>query len=368
METMWWIITHFGLGQLGPQLVLLLVVGELGVDTVDLVTQLVDGSFELILLFICLGNELVVHVHGVLALGPGCLESLVGAAGASDDGQVALADLLLDLAGLLGLLVTVGVHSLQLISILCKIIAEETYIAALLLALLGNRLLNLHVLNVVARLDVEDTVQVQAGLELANHKVIVGISLDTLNGETTNPRVDLAGQHVGLGVTSLEVERLLTVESEDLGRGHHVAAAEDSKAGVLIRNIGRLLPGEVDGVVHDVVDGEVTNTEDRGKGGAAESAATGNSLVLVEGEGQVLAEELADGVFDGGHTSAATNHLDEVNVLDLELGLSKSLLEGNGDSVQEGLDHLLELLTLQHSTDIGVLHQRLDAHRSLRVG
>lgn len=210
--------------------------------------------------------------------------------------------------------------------------------------------------------------QVQTGLELANHEIIVGISLDALNGETTDPRVDLAGQHVGLGVASLEVERLLTVESEDLGRGHHVTAAEDSKAGVLVRNVGGLLPGKVDGVVDNVVNGEVTDTENRGKGSAAESTATGDGLVLVEGEGQILAEELADGVLDSGHTGAATDHLNEVNILDLELGLGKSLLKGNGNPVQKGLDHLLELLTLQHSANIGVFHQRLDAHRSLRVG
>lgn len=247
-------------------------------------------------------------------------------------------------------------------------IGEKTYIAILLLTLLGNGLLNLHVLNVVTRLDVEDTVQVQTGLELANHEVIVGISLDALDGETSNPGVDLARQHVGLGVTSLEVERLLTVESEDLGRGHHIAAAEDGKAGVFIRNVGGLLPGKVDGVVYNVVDGEVTDTEDRGKGSTAESTATGDGLVLVKGEGQILAEELANGVLDGGHTSAATDHLNEVNVLNLELGLGKSLLEGNGHSVQEGLDQLLELLALHHRANIGVLHQRLDAQRSLRVG
>lgn len=106
-------VTHLGVGQLGPQLVLLLLAGELGVDAVDLVTELVDGSLKLVLLLVSLANELVLHVHGVLALGPGLLGGLVDTGGARGNRQVALADLLLDLAGLLGLLLAVGVHSLQ---------------------------------------------------------------------------------------------------------------------------------------------------------------------------------------------------------------------------------------------------------------
>jgi hypothetical protein len=92
----------------------------------------------------------------------------------------------------------------------------KTYIT-LLLALLGNGLLNLHILNVVTRLDVQNTVQVKTGLELANHEVIVGVGLDALHGEATNPGVDLAGQHLGLGVAGLQIEGLLAVEGEDLG-------------------------------------------------------------------------------------------------------------------------------------------------------
>jgi len=211
-------------------------------------------------------------------------------------------------------------------------------------------------------------VDVQAGLELADHEVIVGICLDALDGETADPRVDLAGKLLGLAIASLEVEGLLAVESEDLGRGHDIATAEDGEAGVFIGDLGGLLPGEIDRVVHNVVNREVTDTEDRGQGSAGESATTGNGLILVEGEGQALAEELADSLLDGGDTSAATNHLNVVNVLDLELGLGESLLQRNCDPVQQGLDHLLKLLTFHDSADISVLHQGLNAHGSLRVG
>lgn len=342
-------ITHLGVSQLGPQLVLLLLIGELGVDAVNLVTELVDGSLELVLLLVGLGNELVLHVHGVLPLGPSLLGGLVNATSARGNGQVTLADLLLDLAGLLGLLL--GVHS----------------ITVLLLALLGDGLLNLDILNVVTRLNVQDTVQVQASLELADHEVVVGVSLDTLHGEAADPGVDLAGQLLGLGVASLEVEGLLAVESKDLGRGHDVAAAKDSKAGVLVGNVGGLLPGEVDGVVDDVVNGKVTDTEHWGESGAAEGGTTGNSLILVKREGQGLAEELADGLLDGGNTSAATDHLNVVDVLDRELSLCESLLQRDGKAVQERADHLLKLLPLDHGADISVLHEGLNAEGGLRV-
>lgn len=210
--------------------------------------------------------------------------------------------------------------------------------------------------------------QVQTGLELADHEVVVGISLDTLHGEAANPGVDLAGQLFWLSITSLEVEGLLAVESEDLSRRHNVTTAEDGQAGVLVGDFGGLLPSEVDGVVHNIVNGKVTDTEDGGEGSTAEGGTTGNGLILVKGEGQGLAEELADGLLDGGDTSAATDHLNVIDILNGELSLGESLLERDGDAVKERADHLLELLTLDHGADIGVLHERLDAEGSLGVG
>lgn len=101
--------------QLGLELLLLLLAGELGVDAVDLVTKLVDGSLKLVLLLVGLSDELILHIHSVLTLLKGLLGSLVDATDTGDNGQIALADLLLDLAGLLGLLLTVGigVHGLN---------------------------------------------------------------------------------------------------------------------------------------------------------------------------------------------------------------------------------------------------------------
>ena len=340
-----WFETHLGVHELGLQLLLLLLAGELGVHAIDLVTELVDGGLKLVLLLVGLGDKLVFHVHGVLALGPGLLGGLVEAAGSGGNGEITLANLLLNLAGLLGLLLLgVGVH-------------------LILLLLLLDGLLDLHILDVVSRLDVKDTVQVETGLELADHEVVLLIGLDALNGEAANPGVDLAGHSLGFRVAGLEIEWLLAVESENLGGRHNIATAEDSEASVLIGDLGRLLPGEVDGVVDNVVDGEVTDTENGGEGSTAEGTTAGNGLILVQGEGQTLAEELANGLLDSGDTGATTDHLDLVDVSNLELGLGECLLQRNGQAVKERLDHELELLALQHSADISVLHEGLHAQR-----
>jgi len=211
-------------------------------------------------------------------------------------------------------------------------------------------------------------VQVQSGLELADHEVIVGISLDSLDGEASDPGADLAREHFRLGVAGLQVERLLAVEGQDLGGRQRVASVEDGQGGVFVGDVGGLLPGELDGVVDNVVHGEVAHTEGGREDGAAESASTGDGLVLVEGEGERLAEEFADRLLDGGDTSAATNHLDAVDILGLELGLRKRLLQGHVEAVQEGPDHLLQLLTLDEGANVNIVHQRLDVHGRRRVG
>lgn len=245
---------------------------------------------------------------------------------------------------------------------------KETHVAILLFAVLANRLLNLHIFHVVTRLKVQDTVQVQASLELTDHEVVIGVSLDTLDGEAAHPGIDLAGQQVRVGIASLEVERLLAVESKDLSRRHDVAPVEDGQAGVLVRDLRRLLPGEFDRVVHNVVHRKVPNTEDRRKDGTAESTAPSNGLVLVESEGEALAEELGDGVLDGRHTGATTNHFDEINVFGFQLGLGKRLLQRSSDSFKVRLNHYLQLLTLDDGLDVHIFHEGFNVHGGGRVG
>lgn len=217
-----------------------------------------------------------------------------------------------------------------------------TYISLLLLDLL----LDLNLLDKVSALNIEDTMKVDTRLELANHKVVLGIRLDALDLEMSNPGGHLAGKLLGLGVLGLEREGLLAVEGKDLGGRNRVVLVEDGKLGILIRDIGRLLPGELDGVAQNVVDREVTDTEHGGEDGAGKGTSTRNSLILVEGEGEGLAEELGDLLLEGRNTGASTNKLDSIDILDGQASLIKSLLEGDGDALNHGGDKLLELLAL----------------------
>jgi hypothetical protein len=190
---------------LGLDLLLLLLGSELGVAVlliglVNLVTEGVDVTLEFVLLVFGLGNELVLALHVALLLE--VLLTHLGAerSGAGRDGKVALADLLLDLAGLGSLGIAVGL-----------VVSLRT------LLVLRDGLLDLLVLDVVALLDVEHTVEVKASLELADHEVSLLVRLDVLDAEAANPRVDLAGESLGLSVLGLEVECLLAVEGQDLG-------------------------------------------------------------------------------------------------------------------------------------------------------
>lgn len=335
---------------LGLDLLLLLLAGELGVTVllvglINLVTEGVDVTLEFVLLVFGLGNELVLALHVALLLEVGLTHLGAEGCGAGGDGEVTLADLLLDLAGLGCLVVGLGI------------------------LVLGDGLLDLLVLDVVTLLDVEHTVEVKTGLELADHEVTLLVRLDVLDAEATNPGVDLAGESLRLSVLSLEVEGLLAVESQDLGGGHGVALVKDSERGVLIGDLGGFLPGELDGVVDDVLDAEVANAEDRREDSAAECATTGNSLVGVEGVGEGLAsEEIANGLLEGGHTGSTTNKLNDIDILGLELGVGKGLLDGSGGLGKKRSDKLLKLLAFQESGNVNVVHDHLDVDGGRGVG
>jgi len=204
------------------QLGLLLLAGEVGVLLVNLCTHFVDVSLELVLLVLGVGDKLVLHDHAVLLLGEVGDGLHIERSGARGQGKVTLLDLLLDLAGL-GLIVTLKMYvstgcnfwSLAFSLLIGLRLPSRFCVITHLLALDG--LLDLHILDVVARLDVQDTVQVQSGLELADHEVVLLVSLDTLDAESADPGVHLAREHLRLGVLGLKVEGLLAVESEDLG-------------------------------------------------------------------------------------------------------------------------------------------------------
>jgi hypothetical protein len=122
-------------------------------------------------------------------------------------------------------------------------------------------------------------------------------------------------------------------------------------------------------VGNDVLDAEVANAEDGRKDGAAERATTGNSLVGVQSVRNGLAlEQVGNGLLEGRHTRGTTNKLDHVNVLGLELGVSKSLLNRSGGLGEKGCDELLELLTFQESGNVNVVHDHLNVDRGRGVG
>lgn len=112
----WWSLelAYLGSLKLGTNLVLLLIAGEIGILLLQLGTKIVNVSLKLVLLLVSVGDELVFHDHGSLLLGQGGAGSFIERRGAAGDGQVTGADLLLDLASLLGgVVLLVSVHGLK---------------------------------------------------------------------------------------------------------------------------------------------------------------------------------------------------------------------------------------------------------------
>lgn len=87
--------------------------GKFGVLLVKLGTKVVDVGLELVLLLLGIGNKLVLHDHGGLLLAENRLGAIIQRSSTAGNGEIALSDLLLNLAGLLGtIILLVRVHSL----------------------------------------------------------------------------------------------------------------------------------------------------------------------------------------------------------------------------------------------------------------
>jgi hypothetical protein len=72
----------------------------------------------------------------------------------------------------------------------------------------------------------------------------------------------------------------------------------------------------LDRVMSDILDGEVTDTEDRGKLGAAEGGSTCSSLILVKRKGERLARKgLLDACANGRHASRSSDELDGIKLV-----------------------------------------------------
>ncbi|KAF3072487.1 hypothetical protein CFAM422_005585 [Trichoderma lentiforme] len=121
------------------------------------------------------------------------------------------------------------------------------FLVVLLLVVILDLLLDLLILDIVAVLDIQHTVNVDSGLELANHEVFLAIGFDALHREATNPRVRFARKLFRVCIAGLQVKGLLAVECEDLGGRQDTALVEDGQAGVFIGNIRSLLPSKLNG-------------------------------------------------------------------------------------------------------------------------
>lgn len=79
-----------------------------------------------------------------------------------------------------------------------------------------NLLLLFNLLNAVGTLKVHDTVQIKSSLNLDDRKVARSGFLDALDSVLADPGVDTLWKRGGVGISSLELEGALSVESKDL--------------------------------------------------------------------------------------------------------------------------------------------------------
>lgn len=330
-----------GIVQVLDKLLLVGGVDEVLVSTIDLAAGVVDVLLQSVLGHLGVDDQLVGGNHLHLLLSQLANNGAVQGGGGADDGEVALLDQLLDLAGQGSILLGLGIGGLL------------------------DQLLLDNLLDNVGALNGQNTVDVDSGLDLDAGGLTVD-GLDLLDREATDPGVDASRDRLGLGVLGLEIEGLGAVEGQDLGRGDGVVLVEDNKLGLLL--LGGGLPGHLDGVVGDILDGEVTDLEGRRQHGALEGGTTSNSLVLVKGGGELLVEESLDALLEGGDTGGATNHLDGINIFNGQASILQGLVEGSLNAGDEVLGQLLEIGTLHHGSNIAILHDGLDVEGSLGVG
>ena len=103
----------------------------------------------------------------------------------------------------------------------------------------------------VRTLERDESVRVEPHADLDAHGIRRVLHADALGGELPDPWVDPAGEQRWLCVRRLELESLLAVEREHLGRRKRLPAREHNKFRVLIRVGRRALPLHLDGVVCD---------------------------------------------------------------------------------------------------------------------
>jgi hypothetical protein len=199
----------------------------------------------------------------------------------------------------------------------------------------------------VSVLKCHNAVQVQPGLHFYQRGVTFGIWGNVGDGSGSKDGVD-ARKGRGIGVRSLERKFLATVEGEDLGGWDGVALWEDEDFSVIIWVSGYRCPLDFDGVVVDVVDCKITNTENGRKHSTCESGTTGDGFVLVQRERERFAtESVLDTSSQSWDTCASTNEFDRIDLVEGETRFGDGTMDGCFDRCEEGDDKAFELLAVE---------------------
>ena len=162
----------------------------------------------------------------------------------------------------------------------------------------GSRLLLFLNLLGVSGLKGQNSVEIETGLDFDKGSVAFGVGGNLRNGGRSK-----GGSAGRVSIGSLDGKGVFPVERQDFSGRNGVALGKDLNFGIVIGIGGDGLPLDLDGIVVDIVNGKVANAEDGGKHGTSKGGTTGDGLVLVQGEGELLATKgMLDSVAKGGDT------------------------------------------------------------------
>eukprot|EP00158_Paraphelidium_tribonemae_P005332 Partr_v1_DN27284_c0_g1_i1_m38720 len=162
------------------------------------------------------------------------------------------------------------------------------------------------------------------------------------------------------------IKRLVARECQKLSRRHHRTNRERKQFFHLITIFGRRID-QFDGIHADILHLELSSAKDGRQDGTHECTSLGHTLVLVESGTGFLAKERRNDILDCRNTRRTTNNLDSLNIRCLDSGLIASRLQNWQDSIQQGLDHLFKITTINQGRDILVIHQTFQIQRRLQV-
>ncbi|KAH6607458.1 hypothetical protein Trco_003771 [Trichoderma cornu-damae] len=197
--------------------------------------------------------------------------------------------------------------------------------------------------------------------------LVLGVDVDNGIGVNVEGDLDLRNATASGGdADKLEVseqlvvldELTLTLEDLDLDSGLRVGRSREDlgllggDGGVSVDQTGEDTSQSLD------TEGEGSNVKEEeildftGEDSALDSGAHGDGLVRVDGLGGVTSEDGLDRLGNLGHASHAADQDDLLDVLGLEAGVLEGLANGLDGSVDEGLNHLLELRASELQVDV----------------